>query len=318
MFIFIKTFWRLISGVFLGWGLGANDAANIFGTAVSSNLVKYRNAIILTAVFIIVGALAEGSKTFDTIGKLSNLTLNTAFIASFAAGLTVLVMTTLKLPISTSQAIVGAILGISIFYQQDVDFGKLKKILVCWVLTPIGGAVISFILYKIIDFILSKIRYGERTLHWIVKIGIIISGCLGAYSLGANNVANVTGVFVGIDGPGKLTPFMGTLIGGISIALGVLTYSKAVMRTVGKKITTLGPITAFIAVLGSAITVYIFTQVGVPVSTSQSIVGAVAGVGLVKGMNVINFKTISNIAVGWVSTPLIAGTTAVIMCLFIK
>ncbi len=318
MLIFIKTFWRLTSGVFLGWGLGANDAANIFGTAVSSKLVKYRTAILLTALFVIVGALLEGSKTFDTIGKLSSLTLNTAFIASFAAGLTVLVMTTLKLPISTSQAIVGAILGISIFHHQGIDFSKLTKILVCWVLTPLGAVVISFILYKIIDFILSKIRYGERKLHLIVKIGVILSGCLGAYSLGANNVANVTGVFVGIEGPGKITPFMGTLIGGISIALGVLTYSKSVMMTVGKKITTLGPITAFIAVLGSAITVYIFTQVGVPVSTSQAIVGAVAGVGLVKGMNVINFRTIANIGVGWVSTPLIAGTVAALMCFFIK
>ncbi|MDD3626116.1 MAG: inorganic phosphate transporter [bacterium] len=316
MIAFILKFWQLLSGIFLGWGLGANDASNVFGTGVASNLIKYRNAIILTAVFVIVGALMEGEKTFDTIGKLnSTLTLNTAFIASFAAGLTVFIMTVLKLPISTSQAIVGAILGISIYYRQDVDFGKLTKIFICWVTTPLGAAIISFLLYKIIDFILSKFKYGERKIHTFVKIGVVISGCLGAYSLGANNVANVTGVFVGAD---MINPFWGTLIGGLSIALGVLTYSKNVMLTVGKNITTLGPLTAFIAVLGQAITVYIFTQIGVPVSTSQAIVGAVAGVGLVKGMQVINMKTIFNIVIGWVSTPVSGALVAMGLCFFIK
>ena len=115
-----------------------------------------------------------------------------------------------------------------------------------------------------------------------------------------------------------ISPFWGTLIGGVSIALGVLTYSKNVMMTVGKKITTLGPLTAFIAVLGQAITVYIFTQVGVPVSTSQAIVGAVAGVGLVKGMHVINLKTILNIVIGWISTPVSGALVSILLCLFIK
>jgi PiT family inorganic phosphate transporter len=104
--------YRLISSIFLGWGLGSNDSGNIFGTAVASRAVKYSNAVILSSLFIILGALLEGHRGMYTISNLTSFSLNTAFIASLASALTVALMTMLKLPVSTSQAVVGAIIGI--------------------------------------------------------------------------------------------------------------------------------------------------------------------------------------------------------------
>jgi PiT family inorganic phosphate transporter len=131
-----------------------------------------------------------------------------------------------------------------------------------------------------------------------MKIGIMVVGSYAAYSMGADNVANITGVFVGA---GVFTPFLGTVIGGLAIALGVCTYSKPVMETVGRKIVPLDIPTAFVSVLATAICLHFFAQVGVPVSASNGIVGAVIGVGLCKGMRAIDKKTVTRIiTIGWI------------------
>ena len=137
---------------------------------------------------------------------------------------------------------------------------------------------------------------------------MILIGSYAAYALGANNVANVTAVFVGA---GKLTVFSATLIGGLSIAFGILTFSRGVMKTVGEKLVRLDPFSALIVVLAEAITVHLYTFIGVPVSTSQAVIGAVLGVGLVKGINTVSRRTLMNILIGWFLTPAIASFIAV-------
>ncbi len=301
--------WELIGGVFIGWGLGSNDSANIFGTGVAANVIRYRTAILLISVFVVVGALTEGYKAMDTVGEMSRLSTTTAFIAAFAAGLTVSGFSYLSLPVSTSQAIMGAVLGIGLI-SGIPDFSRFYKVIACWVLTPIGGIVISYILYPFLGktFERTLMNIGLRTI--VIRIALILAGCYGAYSLGANNVANVTGVYVG---SGLLTPFQASLLGSLSIASGVLTYSRKVMDTVGKKIVHLDGFSAFVAEFSAALTVHLFTQVGVPVSTSQAIVGGVTGVGLVRGARTVSKRTLVEIAVGWVSTPLFCGVIAYIM-----
>ena len=130
-----------------------------------------------------------------------------------------------------------------------------------------------------------------------------MAGSYAAYALGANNVANVTAVFVGA---GQISVFPATLIGGLSIAFGILTFSRPVMETVGRKLVRLDPFSALIVVLAEAITVHFFTYVGVPVSTSQAVIGAVLGVGLVRGINTVSRRTLVNIFIGWFLTPAIS------------
>jgi PiT family inorganic phosphate transporter len=295
--------WKVISGIFLGWTLGSNDSANVFGTAVAAKIVTYRTAILLTSLFVILGALIEGEKCFATVGELSRLTPKAAFWAALSAGITMFILTYLALPSSTSQAIIGAIVGAGIV-SGIPDFSKLSKIVACWVLTPIGAIIISYVLYHLIGFFIAKHIMSPQMRSFTVFWSLIFAGCLGAYALGSNNVANVTGVYVGA---GLLTPFQGSLIGSLSIATGALTYSRKVMMTVGRDITPLDEYAALIPVLSGAITVEIFTQVGVPVSSSQAIVGGVAGIGFVKGIKTLNKRTLIEIGVGWISTPVSAG-----------
>ena len=295
--------WKVISGIFLGWTLGSNDSANIFGTGVAAKIVKYRTAIILISIFVILGAVVEGEKCFATVGKLINLTPESAFWAALAAGITMFILTYLALPCSTSQAIIGAVLGAGMV-SGIPDFSRLYKIVACWILAPISAVILSYILYHLIGFFFERYITSPQKRSFFIFWGLIFAGCFGAYALGSNNVANVTGVYVG---SGLLTPFEATLIGGLSIASGVLTYSRKVMTTVGKKITYLDEYSAFIAELSEAVTVEIFTQVGVPVSTSQAIVGGVVGVALVKGARTVNRRTLIEIGTGWISTPISAG-----------
>jgi PiT family inorganic phosphate transporter len=301
--------WKLIGGVITGWGLGSNDSANVFATGVAANLIKYRTAIILVSIFVAAGALLEGYKSMETVGEMSNLSETAAFIAAFSAGVTVSAFSYLSLPVSTSQAIIGAVLGIGMI-SGIPDVSRLYKVIICWILTPIGGVFISYVLYHLIGRILQRVLIDLRLHDMFIRGAVIFAGCYGAYSLGANNVANVTGVYVG---SGLLTPFQAAVFGSLSIAFGVLTYSKKVMQTVGKRIVHLDGFSAFISGLSAAITVHLFTQVGVPVSSSQAIVGGVIGIGLVKGAKTVSKRTLIEIAVGWVSTPLLCGFIAYVM-----
>ncbi|MFW6137897.1 MAG: inorganic phosphate transporter [Spirochaetota bacterium] len=296
--------WRLLSGIWMGWGLGSNDAANLFGTGVAANLIKYRTATILIAIFVTIGALIEGPKAMGTLGKLVDISddINIAFTVSLAAAVSVTIMSYLGLPISTSQAVIGSLLGSSLVLG-GVDFGVLTKVVLCWVGTPIGGAAVAFILYYLLDKFMRRYIKNIVAFNRFVQVSIILAGCYGAYSLGANNVANTTAVYVAT---GMLTPLTAALIGGVSIGLGAITFSRNVMITVGKKITQIGPLGALIATLSQSITLHFYTQVGVPVSSSQAIVGAVAGIGMVKGIRTISYKKISQIFLGWVLTPLSA------------
>jgi len=284
----------------MGWSLGANDAANIFGTGVVTRAIRFRTAAILLSVFVILGSTIEGQKTIETVGFFTELNISLALLATIAAALVVTGMTYFGIPVSTSQAILGAVMGVAIYTTGFAAFpwDKFTKVIICWVGAPLGAMVISIALYQLMDIATRRIK-SLPTFMLAMKIGIMVVGSYGAYTLGANNVANTTGVFVGA---GVFTPFLGTVIGGLAIALGACTYSKRVMETVGGKITPLDIPTAFVAVLAEAITLHIFTQVGVPVSASQAIVGAVIGIGMAKGIRTVSAKKTAQILVGWVLT----------------
>lgn len=293
----------------MGWSLGSNDASNVFGTAVAARMVSFRTAAILCAVFVVLGAVIGGRSGLDTYSGLSSFSLNTAFIVAMASALTVALMTRLGLPVSTSQAVVGALCAIGII-QDDLNTDSLIKVVICWVSTPIGGLVAAVILYRTVGWLLNALNLNLFAYDRTLRAGLIIAGSYGAYALGANNVANVTGAFVG---EGMLTPFWAALLGGLSIALGVVTYSKHVMYTVGRDLVKLSAYPAFVVVLAEAVTVHIFAEIGVPVSTSQAVVGAAIGVGIAARTTTFNYKVLSKIAFGWLGTPAITFVTGYLM-----
>ncbi len=321
----------LTSGLFLGWTLGANDASNVFGSAVGSKMIKFKQAAIIASVFVILGAVFQGAGGSHTLGKLGSVdALGGAFTVALAAGIAVFWMTKLKLPVSSSQAVVGAIIGWNFFTHNPTDMDSLTKIVTTWISGPILGGVFAILLFLLLQFILKKSQVHLIKLDAYIKYALLIIGAFGSYSLGANNIANVVGVFVP-SAPDITLDFgffvlNGTqllfLAGGISIAVGIMTYSKKVMLTVGNSLMKLNAETAIVVVLAHSLVLFVFSSQSlsdlfvrmglpaipmVPVSSSQAIVGAILGIGILKGGRNIHLKVIGRIAIGWVITPIIAG-----------
>ena len=333
----------LFGGLFLGWSLGANDAANVFGTAVGTRMVNFRTAAIICSVFVILGAVVSGSGTTETIGKLGAINaLPGAFACCVAAGLAVYLMTKFGLPVSTTQAIVGAIIGWNLFTGSKTDTGTLITILATWIICPILAGVIAIGLFLTVKKIISKSRIHILRLDAYTRLALLLAGAFGAYSLGANNIANVMGVFV------NTSPFTDInianlfvltsiqqlfLLGGIAIAVGVFTYSKKVMFTVGNDLLKLSPVSAFVVVLSHSIVLFLFASQGissflislnlpalplVPVSSSQAIVGGVIGIGLLKGGKEVKWSVAGKISIGWVVLPLLTMVIAMLILYILK
>jgi len=322
----------LSSGLFLGWSLGANDAANVFGSAVGTRMISFRKAALYCGIFVILGAVVSGAGAAHTLNNLGGVNaLAGAFVVSLAAALTVYWLTSLGYPVSTTQAIVGAIVGWDLFSGHVVDYVALKKIVLSWLASPLLAGICSAALYRLVAFLIKRAKIHMFNLDSLTRSGLIVAGIAGAYALGANNIANVVGIFIPVaplpelsfGGWFKITAAQQLfLLGGVSIAVGTFTYGERVMLTVGRGITTLSPVAAFVAVAANALVLFLFSsqdlralllQCGlpsfplVPVSSSQAIVGSIVGIGLVKGRGRgIHWRMLGKISAAWAATPVFA------------
>ena len=393
MFIYLL----LGAGLFMGWSLGTNDAANAFGTAVATRVVKYRTAIIIIAAMVLLGSILQGA---DDIGKLSSISTNNEVSASvedleelgyifeyteakdkegniildeegkpvmvpatddkgnyvitnrdaveeinkeglneirtksaikaaiifLAAAATVFVMSYLKFPVSANQSVTGAIIGWGLFYADysnptvlSTNITEILEFMSTWLINPLGAAIIAFVIVFLFKKFLEQRVLSLKGYDKIVKIGYIIAGAYSAYTIGINSSASVTAFYYDMFGVGAniLTSARFTaILGGVAIAVGVLTYSKKVMMTVGGSIANISQMDGFLVILASALSITLMKELmGIPVSTSQAVVGAVIGAGLVGGVKNVNFGVFKRIAIAWVSSPTVAGLITYIVAL---
>ena len=337
------SFLLLSSGFFLGWSLGANDGGNIFGPAISTRMLKFRIAAIIASIFVILGATFQGGGASQTLSSLGSVNrLPGSFTVAVAAALTLYLMVRVKLPVSSSQAVVGAIIGWNLFSGAFTDFGVLIKIVSTWIFTPILSAGFAMGLFWLNKKLLSRKPISLFRYDYFTRVGYIMLIAFSAYSLGANNIANVVGMFVDSSPFTPVVLFNRFMLsaqmqlfffGGASIALGILTKSISNAQTVGDTIFKMSPITGFIAILSSSLVLFIFSSKGlqifltklhfptlplVPVSSSQAIVGAIIGIGIMKGAKNIQYKNFSRLAIGWVINPIIACLICFISLFFIQ
>ncbi|NQU60651.1 MAG: inorganic phosphate transporter [Rhodospirillales bacterium] len=339
----VSILFFLTSGLFLGWALGANDAANVFGTAVGTRMIRFSTAAIICSIFVILGAVYSGAGAAGTLGKLGAVnTIAGAFMAALAAALAVYLMTKAGLPVSTTQAIVGAIIGWNLFSHTPTGPEALIKILSTWIVCPILAAVIAIGLFKVTTMWLARAKLHLLRTDAYTRVGLLLAGAFGSYSLGANNIGNVMGVFVP-SSPFTDFEFLGVitfssteqlfLLGAIAIGIGVMTYSKRVMQTVGGGLTPLSPVAAWVVVVSHSLVLFLFASQGlesflksyglptiplVPVSSSQAVVGAVMGIAILKGGRGIRWRVLGGIGAGWVVTPIIAGLVCFVGLFFLQ
>ena len=306
----------------MGWSLGVNDPSHIFGTAYITNMLKWKTIATLLCVFIIIGALLQGKAGLETLGSLTKQTNLSAFISAFVAATTVLIMAgKFSLPASTSQAMLGAIIGIGVV-NQGASYQMphiVPHMMASWVLTPVGCIIITFIIYPIFAKVFNMMGIStpngemdttadaahQKRYTTILNAGVILAGCYGAYALGANNLANVTGVYYG-----TLLSANGAIwLGALSICCGVLTYGRKitdkVMKTVGKELVELTKFGSFLAVISMAIVMQIYAVIGIPVSSAMALVGGTLAIGIFRRqINKTSLRALRRTILGWIFTPI--------------
>jgi PiT family inorganic phosphate transporter len=306
-------------------------------------MIRFRAAAFVTGVFVIPGAVFSGAGATDTLGELGAVNaLAGSFTVALAAGITVAWMSRSKLPVSTSQAIVGAIIGWNLFTGSPTDWTSLSQIVSAWIISPILTAAFAFVIFKIAVKILMNLKVHLLEQDAYNRWGLFIVGAFGAYSLGANNIANVMGVFVP-SVPFKdiqlfdAVSFSGAqqlfLLGALAIGMGVFTYSQRVMLTVGNDLFKLTPVAALVVVFSEALVLFLFASKSleqwlishglpafplVPVSSSQAVIGGIIGISLVKRGRGIRYEILGKIALGWVATPIAAGLLSFVFLFFVQ
>lgn len=303
----------MAAGAYVGWNIGANDTANCVGTVVGCGLISFRNAVILVAIFCILGALLQGQYVMKTIGRgivKTDLSYLAVIIALVSSGFFVTLATFFRIPTSTSQAIVGGVVGIGLALGAQIDQSKIFSIVESWIICPAMVMALAFTLMHILNLILRKFESRTFLMQHAMGRLAILSACYTAYALGANHAGNAVGPIANL---GIFHPIILLLMGGVSIAVGAATYGRKVADTVGKGITPLDIPSAFVAQISSAFGMHFFSVLGIPVSTSSAIVGAVVGVGLVKGMKAISKRTVTIIFLGWFLTPTFTAAAAYVL-----
>lgn len=320
----------IISGLFLGWTLGVRNASNIFGTAVITKMVNFRIAAIISGIFVVIGAVMQGSGGTETILKLGSVdALGGAFTVALCSGLTVFFLTHYKLASSVTQAIVGAVLGWCVFSKTGIDEKTLGLIAFSWILAPIMGAVFAPLLYLLMRLCLRWSKLHIIKLDFYIRLTLVFVGAFGAYSLGANNIPNVMAVFIPSFPSIRLNlgimTWSGTsilyLFGGLSIAAGIFIGGRKAMEKIENEIMELTPESAIVIVFTQALILFLFSSVAisrflqsnglpaiplVPVSSFQVIVGSILGISLLKGVSEVRFNLLGKMLTGWILTPLVA------------
>lgn len=385
----------LLFGIFMAWGIGANDVANAMATSIGSGALTIKQALLVAAVFEFAGAILAGGEVTSTIRKGmvdaslfadSPEVLMQGMLASLlAAGTWLLVASVKGWPVSTTHSIVGAIVGFAVIAVgfEAVEWSKIGTIVMSWVISPLTAGLIAYaVFYSIKKLILVRNKPFKRakryapyyvlvavtlivlvtifkglkhvgltlsTLEsysiallfgvvaaWLSSIAInrvridenarrqfehkkvetvfailmIFTACTMAFAHGSNDVANAIGpvaAVVSIAEQGSVAQKSGVPVwilvaGGLGIVVGLGTYGRKVITVVGSHITQLTPVRGFSAEIAAAFTIVMASGTGMPVSTTHTLIGAVLGVGLVKGRRAINTGVIKGIFLSWLVT----------------
>ena len=334
----------LVSGYFVAWNTGANDAANCIGAAVGAGVMSFRWAAIMLGIMVFLGAMLAGDDVMGTTGGDMVITtaadyeshhgsapdaetaslLEGAFpdgrvpdlaliAALLAAGVSVLIATYSALPLSTSQSIVGSVSGAGIgmvgLRPELFDLSLLLNIGGSWVLSPFLTLLIGYIGYSILVVISKRIKrvfVWEKTLATFV----LLSSAFFAFSLGSNAFGAGLGPLA-VRLPEHIPVLAASA--GVVLGIGAYTFGSRVTRAVGEGITSLDYAGAFAAQFAAGFGLQFFSQWGIPVSSSQAIVGAIVGVGLVKGATMVSGTKVLKIFASWVFTPAFAAVLSVLL-----
>lgn len=291
--------------VVLGIVMGANDAGSLLGPTIANGIFKPKKAIFLCTIMLVLGSLTGGMPGMIVASNLIETTLFEAMIINISSTVITFFFLLQKLPISMTQAIVGATVGVGIM-TKEIETKVLLSIVVGWFLTPISGYIIGFMLFKLLSQIFKRIkRLQIRT--QILKGMLWLFTLYGAYTTGANNAGKITGILYGKGYNAYILLF----ISGLSLSLGFIFLGKRTIYTLGKELVHLDDFSVGVVVFSTSITVGLFSVVGLPISSAHAIVGSILGIAWANGTKISNERIFRKIIFSWLEAPLFSGIFSV-------
>lgn len=298
----MDMFLSLVGSVFIAFVIGSNDTANALGICIGCSIITFKRAVRYFGLLVFLGMLLQGGKVMKTVGH-DLLSVNVAVVgaALVISGLLVALANWKRLPLSSHQVIIGSIIGAGSASGIPINMSSVLKISLSWVVSPLGALLFAFLFYRLMELTLSRLPLLQ--LERILRSLLVVSGFLIAYNTGANELATVLGgpVYAGL-----FTPLQASLGGALLVFLGASLLSPRVIETVSKGITVLDPFSGFAAQFGAGTCVLLFTTLGMPISTTYCVIGAITGVGLLKGVETVRFHLLKKILLGWILAPLIS------------
>jgi inorganic phosphate transporter, PiT family len=298
----------VVAALAFAWSIGAHYTGACMGMAFSARAVSKREALGSMAVLTAVGAAVASSKVVGNIGlnliaasELSAVSAATIVAAAFAL---TTVYNYLKIPTSTIQIFVFCLVGVALGAGIPVQWSHVAGLVEVWALAPIAAVGVGFLLTRVltsggawVDRPPGPTRWASPALTLLLAMAFAAS-----FAMGANDVANATAVFVST---GLTTVVLAGAIGGVALAVGVVTWGGRLLTTVASDIVRLDRRMAISAqaaqasvILASVVLLGVFT------SMNQALVGGMAGAGLARGERTIHWPTLRGILVGWAVGPL--------------
>ena len=292
--------------------LGGNNFSTCLGASFGAGIIKLSDAMLIASAGVLMGTVLEGYKLSNVLGGQILPALSTSgIVVILVSGLSVMAIVTLfRLPLSLSQVLVGAAWGIALATGVEVGGTYSGAVVASWILSPALGFLVSAIIES------AMLRLGRRAkdvlaLNRIYANLTLIAGFYAAYTLGANTL----GLVVGLFSPSIGNRLVLSLVFSAAAIVGIFFLSMGTVRSVADNLVGLNPSTALSAQFGGAMSVHLFTQLGLPVSISQVIIGGMSGAASAKRMAITNKRIIQQVIVGWTIGPM-AG--AIVSFLLIK
>ena len=281
--------------------LGGNNFSTCLGASFGAGIIKLSDAMLIASAGVLMGTVLEGYKLSNVLGGQILPALSTSgIVVILVSGLSVMAIVTLfRLPLSLSQVLVGAAWGIALATGVEVGGTYSAAVVASWILSPALGFLVSAIIES------AMLRLGRRAkdvlaLNRIYANLTLIAGFYAAYTLGANTL----GLVVGLFSPSIGNRLVLSLVFSAAAIVGIFFLSMGTVRSVADNLVGLNPSTALSAQFGGAMSVHLFTQLGLPVSISQVIIGGMSGAASAKRMAITNKRIIQQVIVGWTIGPM--------------
>lgn len=314
----------VLTGLYTAWNIGANDTANSIGTSVGSGVLTLRGALFRIVVFDSLGAILFGRHVTETIGKGivdlkaipdPQFVVIGAFSALLGAGLWLTIATWKGLPVSTTHSAVGAMLGFGFISmgRDSIRWAVMKKVVASWVISPLVGAIGAFLIYTfLVKRLILRRTENIKKVEGVFGYLQVATAMYVGFAFGSNDVANAIGpVYMMLNYRGLDLNYSWLLaFGAFGIALGTLTWGYKVIETIGKRVTEVTPSRGFAAEFSAASVILISSYIGMPISTTHTVVGSVVGVGFARGVKALNIDIIYRILASWFLTVPIAAIFA--------